>query len=377
MEVYKIDDKNMTRIHEVDIKYERYLEDRLVRTQAAEIGGVEILYIGQQGTTEHGKQYDLVGVDKDGNLVIAELKRGEPPRDVIAQALDYVSRLRHWGYDELQKDYEAFLRANEYESQSLREAHKNHFNLEEPLAEDEFNTDQRMVIIGTAFNDAVTNMADYLRDCGELDVVLVQYKMYRDDEQDLELLTTNAIRRPLSDEPAVQSDQSFSKKEKRREDFWKEFQAKHQEHGLTGGNINTRASYAVSVFTSGNKNRPAYIRPKVGYDGASNAIRFYEGAREVVNNDSFRAKFETAVDEASSELDVGVVSHLSTKYDFDWDEDKTRDFDKVTITHEDSSHNEFQDSQKVEEIQQWLIDTTLVFKQALEQLEQDGDIQTE
>lgn len=378
MEVYKIEHEKMTRIDEADVEYEKNLENRLIRTAAAEIGGVEVLYISQQGTTEHGKQYDLVGVDEDGNLIVVELKRGKAPRNVIAQALDYVSRLRHREYDDLNEYYKKFTRNRGYGEKSLREAHKTYFDLDEPLTEDEFNTDQRIVIIGTKFDDAVTNMADYLRSRGDMDVVLVQYKMYRGDAdgQDIELLTTNAIRRPISNEPAA-TNKSLSKKQKRRKEFWEEFQTKHQEYGLPGGYANKSASYGVYVFTLGSRNRPVYIRPKVEYNAAYNAIRFYEGARKIVTDTHLQEKFETAVDEAASKLDVELPSQMSNKYDFNWDEDEGRNFDKVTITHEDSDHKAFQDTQKVEEVQKWLLDTTLVFKKALEQLEEDGYIEVE
>ena len=40
MEVYLIEQENMTRMDEVDVDLEKDLEDRLVRTESAEIGGV-------------------------------------------------------------------------------------------------------------------------------------------------------------------------------------------------------------------------------------------------------------------------------------------------------------------------------------------------
>ena len=380
MEVYLIEQEDMIHIDEADVELEKDLEERLVRTDSAEIGGVEILYIGQQGTTEDGKVYDLVGVDTDGNVVVVELKRDKAPREVIAQALDYVSRLKYQSYDELEADYEDFRREHGYDgSKSLRELHRAHFELDEPLSPDEFNTEQRMIIIGASFDDATTNMADYLREEGKLDVMLVQYGRYKDADEDIELLTTNAVRRPLSEEPAAQSDKSLTDKQKRRKEFWKEFQSEHQEHGLTGsGNTRKSASYDIYVFTSGKRSRPAYIRPKVTYDTAYNAIRFYGGARNVVTDAELRNKFEQAVDEAASNLDVDLPSNMSGVYTFDWDHDETREHhDLLTIPMEDSNHNEFQDDQKVREIKQWLVDTSLVLEEALNEFEERGYISTQ
>ncbi len=42
---------------------------------------------------------DILAVDEQGYLVIMELKRGQTPRDVIAQALEYAAQVVNWTYD--------------------------------------------------------------------------------------------------------------------------------------------------------------------------------------------------------------------------------------------------------------------------------------
>jgi len=51
----------------------------------------ELLLIGHQVLTSHGKFIDILGVDVDGTVHIVELKRDRTPREIVAQALDYAS----------------------------------------------------------------------------------------------------------------------------------------------------------------------------------------------------------------------------------------------------------------------------------------------
>ena len=50
-----------------------------------------VLIIGRQVRTDLGGVIDLLGVDRQGNVVVVELKRDRTPRDVVAQALEYAA----------------------------------------------------------------------------------------------------------------------------------------------------------------------------------------------------------------------------------------------------------------------------------------------
>ena len=206
MEVYLVEQDNMKQVPESELDREAKLERRLVRTDGAKIGDVEVLYVGRQGSPGEGGVFDILGVDERGDTVVVELKRGRAPRDVVAQALEYAGEIRNVDYDYLNERYREFLGDEQgytepSEIPTLREAHREYFDLEEPLSEREFNDDQRLVVVGTDFGDVVLNMADFLRAKG-VDVVAVEYSSYRDEEEDVELLTTDGIRRPLSEEPS-------------------------------------------------------------------------------------------------------------------------------------------------------------------------------
>jgi RecB family endonuclease NucS len=106
MEIYRIESDTMVRIPSKELDEEQQLETRLVRTDTARIGGVDILYIGRQGTFGEAGIFDILGVDEAGNTVIVELKRDNAPRSVITQALEYGSEIRNASYESLKNEYE-------------------------------------------------------------------------------------------------------------------------------------------------------------------------------------------------------------------------------------------------------------------------------
>lgn len=166
------------------------------------------------GSPGKGGIFDILGVDERGDTVIVELKRDRAPRDIVAQALEYASEVRNVEYEYLNDQYQQFLREEQgytdpSEMPSLRDAHREYFDLDDTLSPREFNDDQRLVVVGTDFQDVSLNMADFLREHG-IDVVAVEYSTYRAEDNGVELLTTDGVRRPLSEEPSTVSSRSES-----------------------------------------------------------------------------------------------------------------------------------------------------------------------
>ena len=69
---------------------ERSLEDLLVRNP--EILMPDLVMVGRQLPTNSGN-LDLLGVDKDGQLIVFEIKRDNASRLAVAQVIDYCSYL--------------------------------------------------------------------------------------------------------------------------------------------------------------------------------------------------------------------------------------------------------------------------------------------
>ena len=375
MEIYRVEEDDLRQLPETNMEKEIQLEERLIRAESAQIGGVDIFYIGRQEQVGDGSIFDILGLDEHGNTVIIELKRGDAPRDVIAQALEYASKIRDVKYEYLEEKYRTFIDAREEseESTSLREAHAEHFDIENALSQDDYNREQRLIIVAASFqDDNLLHMADFLRE-HRIDVIMVEYSRYRDETENVELLTTDAIRRPLSEEPASPSERSISDKERRRTEFWKKFSEIHRERGISGGtSYPESASYAIYVFTStGRQKRPAFIRPTIHLrNEAYVLVRFYD--KEFVRKEENKTAFEDAVEEAIKKLDVGLSTSIVD--DFSWDQDENREFDKVRIDYGSFDHEELTDEETLEEIRHWFADVAQVYRDVLREMESEGRI---
>ena len=82
----------------MQVDTESFLEETLVKNPQLLIPDLRL--VGRQ-TPIAGGALDLLGVDKDGKLVIFELKRGTLSRDAVAQIIDYASHLEAMDSDAL------------------------------------------------------------------------------------------------------------------------------------------------------------------------------------------------------------------------------------------------------------------------------------
>ena len=137
---------------------EAVLEDWLESNSDGIIESGGVFVIGRQVHTNLGGFIDLLGLDRQGNVVVVELKRDRTPRETIAQALEYASFAERLDVQQLEEILSLYTGD---EVLSLAEHHREHFRLgsEEALA---FNKDQRIVIIGQRMTPEVRQTAAFL-----------------------------------------------------------------------------------------------------------------------------------------------------------------------------------------------------------------------
>lgn len=146
---------------------ERRLEDWIANDTS--LLGEDLLLLGRQIRTTGGP-LDLLAIDGDGNLVIAELKRGRTPREVLAQLLDYAS----WVREQTVPDADALCR--KLHSRSLSDAFRSQFGYDLPEAACKSH---RMLVVAAELDDSSERIIRYLQDEHEIDINAVFFSTYR------------------------------------------------------------------------------------------------------------------------------------------------------------------------------------------------------
>ncbi len=118
---------------------------------------------------------DLCALDKEGNLIIFELKRGSVQGDATIQVMRYAQAYGQMKYYEIEKIYQRYKNT----TQSLVDAHAETFGIEDsPLSEDLFNKHQKMVIVGSSSDASLMAAVDYWKS-KQLDIDFLPYRFYK------------------------------------------------------------------------------------------------------------------------------------------------------------------------------------------------------
>ena len=123
------------------------------------------------------KAPDLCALDRCGNLVIFELKRGLAAEETVTQIMRYAQMYGQKSYNELNRKYQNYVPT----LKTLRECHAEAFGLSDALPEEAFNQRQKLVIVGNSSDLALMNAVDYWKSKG-LDIDFLPYRFYVLDE---------------------------------------------------------------------------------------------------------------------------------------------------------------------------------------------------
>ncbi|MBN1190834.1 MAG: DUF91 domain-containing protein [Dehalococcoidales bacterium] len=119
----------------------------------------KLLIIGRQVVTNFKGFIDLLAIDRQGDVVVLELKRDRTPRETLSQALEYASFVESLDWGQLEKILRSYLNDD---SLNLAEYHRQYFKLGNDEAVS-FNKDQRIVIVGQVITEEIRQTSNFLR----------------------------------------------------------------------------------------------------------------------------------------------------------------------------------------------------------------------
>jgi hypothetical protein len=142
--------------------------------------GREILWIARQDRPSHEQRSDIIGVDKNGDLLIAELKRGLVEEGAITQALGYTAEYEEKSAEDLEELF--FSQSVKAGSNGLLVRAESLVDAKKRLAdhlgpEVEINETQIVIIFGEQFSAKALAICNYLN--GVLQPDLCSFECWR------------------------------------------------------------------------------------------------------------------------------------------------------------------------------------------------------
>jgi len=180
---------------ETNLELERYLEDWLENSPRV-LSQDSILWIGRQTSAkdEDGTIYsDLLGVDSQGNLVIAELKKGRPPRDIIAQLLDYAAWAEGLSESQIREIAETYFKTRDgFQEDTFDDVFREIFDIPETYELPPFNRALRLFIVAEEIPPRVAHVCRFLRTSHGMDIRCVDVSTFETESGEV-LVSTETI----------------------------------------------------------------------------------------------------------------------------------------------------------------------------------------
>jgi hypothetical protein len=129
-----------------------------------------------------GDAIDLLAIDRDGNVVVIELKRGALKGEVDFQGLKYAAYSSHWDYSRLKDQFEKFKTTTwgQYvydEDPTFTEELDAFCNEDYTL-----NQDQRIVFVGGSVRERLDMVLRWLSD-RSIDITVIEFQLLADGDR--------------------------------------------------------------------------------------------------------------------------------------------------------------------------------------------------
>jgi len=187
-------DQGVEQIELSSLELESRLEDIL--EEDISIAAPNWMVIGRQVKTDHGGSIDLLAIDRDGNIVVIELKRAKTPRDIVAQVLDYGSWVRALDDVAIARIWTDYAHSHSKASPdvAIDAAFCEHFGVN--TMPSELNQSHDLVIVATSLDVSTERIVGYLADEYGVRVNALFFRAFRDGDR--EYLARAWLREPAA-----------------------------------------------------------------------------------------------------------------------------------------------------------------------------------
>ena len=193
-------DNGLDEVQTVTMDQESRLEEILAKDIT--IASPNWMAIGRQVRTDFGGYIDLLAIDRDGNLIVLELKKNMTPREVVAQLFDYASWVRSLKADQISGIFEKYQEKYiNNGSVSLDEAFCKRFGVKE--LPETLNDDHELVIVASALDDSTERIVTYLSEVHGVPVNAAFFRVFKDGDR--EYLTRAWFRDPTESSTVEES----------------------------------------------------------------------------------------------------------------------------------------------------------------------------
>ena len=179
--LFKIENQELTRIPSAHLSEEALIESWVEKD--IKLIGIDAVVIGRQVSTAYGGRIDILALDRDGNIVIVELKKDKTPRDIVAQLLDYASWVRTLKAPEINEIAERYN-----SGKRIDDLYRDCFSSEIP---EKMNTSHSMWIIASEADEATKRIVGYLSEEYGVVINTAFFRIHGDDGQ--KFLTTDYL----------------------------------------------------------------------------------------------------------------------------------------------------------------------------------------
>ncbi|SHK69930.1 hypothetical protein SAMN02745216_03915 [Desulfatibacillum alkenivorans DSM 16219] len=288
MQLWEVRNGKLVDLRSSALDKEERLENWIAKD--ASVLGLELLIIGRQVTTAYRGKIDLLAINRQGDMVVIELKKHKTPRDIVSQVLDYATWVKDLGYKEISAIASIYL------GKSLSSAFTDHFN--ESLPET-LNNNHSMIIAAAELDDASERIVQYLADEHGLNINVIFFNYFQNNGQEI-------VGRAWLMDPEEVNERSESRKKAPWSGYWfvnvgdgeRRSWEDNIQYGYVGAGHGKWFSDGLKRLQPGNKIF-AYIKGE-GYVG------FGEVTQQAVMIDQFMTKDSEGVEKPLSEVQLNA-----------------------------------------------------------------------